>query len=486
MTMRRLRTPLALTLGTLIALVAVPAAAADARAELDAAAQALGVSTLKSFEMTAVGLSWAVGQSAAPGRPWPRFLVTSLTRSVNYETASLRDVWVRTQGETPPRGGGQQPIRGEQRQTFVVSGDHAWNVAGEVALPAPMTLASRQLDLWATPHGVIRAAQSETASVQGRLIVFAAPGRYLARATLNRANLVQRVHATVPNPVLGDIVVVTEYDDYKDFGGVKFPTRIKQTAGGFPALDLTVIDVRPNAAVDVSVPATVTAATAPYATVTSQMVADGVWYLTGGTHHSVAIEMRDHVIVVEAPLNDERALAVIGEVHGLVPDKPIRYVINTHHHFDHAGGLRAFAAEGITVITHEINRAFFDRALAARATVAPDHLSMSDKKPAAVEGVRDTRVLTDGTRRVEIHHVAGNTHDDGLLMVYLPRESLLAQADAFTPSSADSPPPMPPSPFTVNLADNVARLGFTVDRLLPLHGRIVPLADLLMAAGRAN
>jgi hypothetical protein len=100
--------------------------------------------------------------------------------------------------------------------------------------------------------------------------------------------------------------------------------------------------------------------------------------------------------------------------------------------------------------------------------------------------VRDKRVLTDGTRSVEIHHVAGNTHDDGLLMVYLPKESLLAEADAFTPPPAHSPPPGPPSPFTVNLADNVARLGFTVDRLLPLHGQIVPLGDLLAAAGRAN
>jgi glyoxylase-like metal-dependent hydrolase (beta-lactamase superfamily II) len=161
-------------------------------------------------------------------------------------------------------------------------------------------------------------------------------------------------------------------------------------------------------------------------------------------------------------------------------------VINSHHHFDHSGGLRAAAAEGATVITHEINRAFLDRALAARATIAPDHMATSGKKPAPVEGVRDKRVLSDGTRSVEIHHIAGNTHHDGLLMVYLPNERLLAQADTFTPPPAHTPPPMPPNPFTVNLVDNLVRLGLTVDRLLPLHGRIVPLADLHQAAGRAN
>jgi glyoxylase-like metal-dependent hydrolase (beta-lactamase superfamily II) len=480
-----MRAPVAIAITTLL-LAWTPAGAHEPRAALDAAAKALGVAGLKSYEMTASGSSWATGQSPAPGSPWPRFNVKSLTRSVNYETASLRDVWVRTQGEEPPRGGGQQPVRGEQRQVFVVSGDHAWNVVNDAAVPTPMALAARQLELWATPHGVVRAAQSSNASVQGRAIVFASPGKYVARVTLDRDNLVQRVTATLPNPVLGDIPVTIEYADYREFGGVKFPTRVKQTAGGFPTLELIVNEVQPNVAVDLSVPDNVRAATEPYATVASQMVADGVWYVTGGTHHSVAIEMSDHVVLVEAPLNDERTLAVVKEVRALVPAKPIRYVINSHHHFDHSGGLRAAAAEGATVITHEINRAFFDRALARGATIAPDHLATSGKKPAAVEGVRDRRTLTDGTRTVEIHHIAGNTHDDGLLMVYLPKERLLAQADTFTPPPANTPPPMPPSPFTLNLVDNLGRLGLTVDRLLPLHGRIVPLADLHQAAGRAN
>src|SRR3989441_11645524 len=195
--MRRLLLALSLAV---TALSSAPADAQDARATLDAATKALGAANLKSYEMTASGVSWATGQSPAPGSPWPRFVVRSLTRSVNYETASLRDVWVRTQGEDPPRGGGLQPVRGELRQVFVVSGDRAWNVVNDAAIPAPIALAARQLELWATPHGVIRAAQASNAAVQGRLIVFAAPGRYHARATLDRANLVARVHALIPNP----------------------------------------------------------------------------------------------------------------------------------------------------------------------------------------------------------------------------------------------------------------------------------------------
>jgi glyoxylase-like metal-dependent hydrolase (beta-lactamase superfamily II) len=78
--------------------------------------------------------------------------------------------------------------------------------------------------------------------------------------------------------------------------------------------------------------------------VTADKVADGVWFLAGGSHNSVAIEMKDQVIVVETPLYDGRAAAVLAKARELVPGKPVRTVINSHHHFDHAGGLRAAVA----------------------------------------------------------------------------------------------------------------------------------------------
>jgi glyoxylase-like metal-dependent hydrolase (beta-lactamase superfamily II) len=372
---------------------------------------------------------------------------------------------------------------GEARQIFVMSGDHAWNVTGETPVPAPVALIERQLQLWTTPHGVVKAAIASNATVQGRTIAFAVPGRFTAKATVDDRNLIEKVDAVLHNAVVGDMSVEVVYSDYRDFAGVKFPTRIRQSAGGFAALDLIVTDVRPNAAVDIAVPDSIRQATAPYARVASEQAADGVWYVTGGTHHSVAIEMKDYVIVVEGPLSDDRTLAVIGEVRKLVPAKPIRYVINSHQHFDHAGGLRGFAAEGVTVITHETSRAFFEKALAAPAIITPDRLAKSGRK-GTVEGVRDKRVITDGVRAVEIHHIAGNLHEDGLLMVYLPKERLLIEADAYTPAPPNAPPPTVVNPNSVNLADNITRLGIGVDRLLPLHGRIVPLAELHKAIGR--
>ncbi len=276
----------------------LPAAAQDARATLQNAARALGVDQVKSLTFTASGVSFAAGQSATPGAAWPRFNIPTFSRSVNYETASLRDEQVRSRAEMPPRGGGM-PAVGEVRQIQVVSGDLAWNVTGETAAPAPVALIERQLQLWITPHGVIKAAMANNATVQGRTVAFAVPGRYSIKATLDDRGMVERVEAVLSNPVVGDMPLEVSYADYRDFGGVKFPMRIRQAAGGFPAADLTVGDVKPNAPVEIAVPDSIRGATMPYAKVSSESVADGVWYVTGGSHHSVVVEMSDHSVVVE-------------------------------------------------------------------------------------------------------------------------------------------------------------------------------------------
>jgi len=448
---------------------------------LDAVAKALGATNVTSIEIEGSGVSYQVGQSYTAGQSFPQFTVRSFTRVMNDDTGSFRQEVLQTRTLEPPKGGGAY-VRGEQKVVFLLSGDLAWNVTGETATPAPITRGDRQFQLWSTPHGVVKAAMAGKGAIQGRTITFGVPGSFKATATLDAANLIERVDGTLANSVVGDMPVSVTYADYRDFGGVKFPTKIRQTYAGFPALELTVTDMKANVAADIAVPDNIKQAENPYARVQSQKAADGVWYLTGGTHHSVVVEMSDHVIVVEGPLNDDRALAVIKETRTLVPSKPIKYLVVSHHHFDHSGGARAFAGEGVTLISHDGNRAYLEKIAAAPATVAPDHLAKSGRKP-IVEGVRDRRVLTDGTRTVEIRSISGIAHADDMLMVYLPKEKILIEADAYTPPPPNAQPMSPPSVFTVSLVENIKSQGLVVDQILPLHGRMVPLAELHRAAG---
>jgi glyoxylase-like metal-dependent hydrolase (beta-lactamase superfamily II) len=304
---------------------------------------------------------------------------------------------------------------------------------------------------------------------------------FAATAFLNDAYMVERVESRYSDNVLGDVPVVTTYSDYRLFGPVAFPTRIRQTVAGHPTLDIAVKDVQPNAKVEIAVPEIV--AKAAGENVTTAKAAEGVWFIAGGSHNSAAIEMKDHVVLVESPLNDARALAVIDAVRKTIPGKPVRYVVNSHSHFDHSGGLRAAVGEGLAVITHANNKAYFDKAFASPAKVSPDHLTKSGKK-AKVVPVKDKLVLGDGARKVEIRAYSTD-HVDGFLVVYLPQEKLLIQADGFTPGPPNSPPPAAPNNYgQLKLVEAIERMKLQVDRHLPLHGRIVPNAELYRAAGK--
>jgi glyoxylase-like metal-dependent hydrolase (beta-lactamase superfamily II) len=461
----------------------------EAKAVLDSVTKAMG--DVKSLQYAGSGANFSFGQSVAPGAPWPRFNVKSYSRMVNYDTPAMRDEIVRTQAEPGARGGGGIPLVGEQRQNLMVSGTQAWNQIGEnPPAPALAAVADRLHQLWITPHGVIKAAMKHNATVQAQTeggkkmttISFMVPGQLKVKALVNERNLVEKVDSWNTNPVLGDMLTETTYADYKDFGGVQFPTKIMQKQGGFPTLELIVSEVKPNAPVDIQVPDNVRQASVK---VETDKIADGVWYLTGGTHHSVLVEMNDHLVVIEGPQDDARATAVIAEVKKTVPNKPIKYVVNSHQHFDHTGGLGAFIAEGATVITHDVNKAFFEQSFAAPRTVQPDKLAQSGKK-AMIEGMQDKRVLSDGTRTVELYLIQGTMHDDGIIMAYLPKEKLLVEADVYTPAAPNAAPPAQPSPLQVNLYDNIERLKLTVDQILPLHGRKVPLAELQKWIGKSS
>jgi glyoxylase-like metal-dependent hydrolase (beta-lactamase superfamily II) len=289
--------------------------------------------------------------------------------------------------------------------------------------------------------------------------------------------------------VLGDVVVETTYGNYRDFGGIKFPTRITQKEGGFPMLDLAITDVKPNINAAIAVPQNVQqaagqpAAPAPIRVQTDK-VADGVYYLTGGSHHSVAVEFNDHVVVFEAPQTDERAMAVLDATKKAIPNKPIRYVVNSHNHFDHLGGVRAVMAEGITIITQAQNRTYYEKIATMPHTIVPDRLSRSPKKP-VIETVAEKRVLTDGTQVLELYRVP-NDHADTMLVGYLPKAKILIEADLWNPPAANAVAPSAVSPVTAAFFDTIQRMKLDVNKIAGLHGRLADLREFQTAVGKAT
>ena len=466
--------------------------AVDAAAAIGRAETAMGGAALKTIRFSGSGTGGIFGQAYVAGAPWPKINYSSFSRSFDYENAAMRQDAALSRAE--PNGGGAAPLMGtgEQRATFMLQGNSAWNMVGPAPLAVPVTLDARVHDLWTSPHGVLKAALKNQATASMRTLdgktytalSFGESGRFSATAYVNADGMVERVDSRQSNAVMGDTDAAITYSGYKDFAGVKFPTRIRQSMGGSDILDINVTEVEPNVAAGVPAPELVRQFAER---VVSEKAVDkegqGVWFLAGGSHNSVLIEMKDYTVLVEAPLYDGRASAVIAEARRLVPSKPLRYVVNSHHHFDHAGGLRTAVAEGITLITSANAKPWFEKAMQSPNRINPDALAKSGKT-ATIEGVSGKRVLTDGARTVEISEITSSVHAQGFLMVHLPAEKILIQADAYTPSAPNTPAPAQPNGNNVNLLQNIEQNKLAVERILPLHGRMVPLSELLTAAGR--
>jgi hypothetical protein len=147
-------------------------------------------------------------------------------------------------------------------------------------------------------------------------------------------------------------------------------------------------------------------------------------------------------------------------------------------------------AEGATVLTHQVNKAFLEKVGTLPHTLNPDKLAESKRKP-AVEAVTGKRVLTDGNHIVELHHMTNILHHDGLLLVYLPKQKVLIQADAYNPAAQpNATPPATPSPYTAALVANIERLKLDVSRIIPIHypadNRVVTMPELMRWVGRAT
>jgi glyoxylase-like metal-dependent hydrolase (beta-lactamase superfamily II) len=467
----------------LIASLAANAAAQDAAAAIAAASKAMGADALKTIQYSGSGFDFALGQNGNPNLPWPRFIDKTYTRSLDFEKPASQMERTRLQGENPPRGGGGQPLRGEQKQNqvVIVSANTPW---------------AQEADILVTPYGFLKAAAAggataKTETVGGKrftVVSFTAKNKAPVHGYINDQNMVERVDTWLDNAVLGDMLFESMYTEYKDFAGVKFPTKILQKQGGHPTLDLTITEVKPNLPLNIQ-PAQGGGGGGggqQAAGVPSEKLGEGIYVVTGG-YASLVVEFTDHIVVFEGAQTEARGMAVIAETKKLIPNKPIRYVVNTHHHFDHSSGLRAFVAEGATIITHEVNKAFYEKAYAAPRTINPDAAAKAKATP-KFETMTEKKVLTDGKQTVELHRMHTG-HHDGMIMAYVPSLKLLYQADGYNATAEPTPTLVPPSVYHVAVLDNVKRLGLQVDRVIPVHyppnNRKIDMKEIMNAVGQA-
>ena len=492
----------------------------DAMTAINDAMKAMGSQSLKSVAYSGEGFDACVGQSFTPSSHWRRFSNKQYVRSIDFDAKGWRLERIRGEGENPPRGGcAAGPVTDTpQNQVTALNANSPWNA---------------QLEYILLPQGFLRTAMdknatAKTETIKGRkytVVSFMGDNKAPVNGYINDQGYVERVETKIDNNVLGDIVWDAVYTGWKDFGGVKFPTHVVQHQGDSEFFELAIADVKPNPPVDLTPPAGRGGGLAAKggdgkgkagdgkgkaaadakgkagpggpasgrgpggpAGPMSEDLGGGFWLVTGG-YAAVVADFKNYIVVIEGPQNDMRALQVIAEAKRLVPNKPIKYVINTHNHFDHNGGLRAFVAEGATIITHQMNKAYYEKIFKNPHTLAPDALSQKTPQPKVkVETMTEKKILTDGTHRIELYRVQGSTHNDGMIVAYLPTQKALLEADEFNVGAANAPTPANINPYHVNLLANVERLKLDVQRIIPVHlpgdGRKVTLAELKTAAGK--
>ncbi|MDX1980757.1 MAG: MBL fold metallo-hydrolase [Bryobacteraceae bacterium] len=504
----------------------LPRGYVDPAPVLRAASEAIGAGQLRCVTIAGAGYAGKLGQNVTQDTDWPKVPLTNYTRTISYDAKASIERFTRTPGESPRSWKygagwlGGTPLQQSGRQTFIVNGAYAWNTDGENGEPIPARPDDAemwQLDIWMNPHGFLKAAMmpganpkaiwrwemvesgrdgATTGAIEKMTIVsITVMGKYRVNATINPQNIIQRIETKFPHPVLGDMNYEHEHSDWRELpGGIRFPAtwhshqgyddeRFKPTiTSGHNAFGGEYGDIRVNVCPAIPSPPEVVRNAAPPATrVEPARLSDGVWLLGGGSHNSALVEFKDFLAVVEAPLDEERSLAVIEEAVKLAPGKPIRFLVNTHDHFDHIGGLRTYLHIGATIVTHKRNRVFYEDEILnyVPRLMRPDMVSLYQpteiREGYTMETVAENYVISDGVRNLHISYVQPLAHVEGMLMAWLPKERIVIEADLFNPG-------MPtPEGSMKSFRQHVRRLGLEPASIAPIHGRAVPWADFLKA-----
>ena len=303
-----------------------------------------------------------------------------------------------------------------------------------------------------------------------------------------RSGLLVLTETLTDDPVLGDRVTRTAFTRWQDAGGVLFPRQVDIEVNNRLQTQNVATAVNANPELPdtmFAIPDSIAARaqrsdpTPPPVVVTLVELAPNVWRAEGGTHHSLIVDQGTRLLVVEAPLSALRMEAMLDTLRSRFPGKAVGLVINTHHHWDHSGGLRAVLAAGVPVVTQARNVSFVRSIATARKTIRPDILSrrLGPARPPlpAISGVEDSLVIGRGDGQVVAYRFP-TVHAEGMLAVYVPSARILFQSDIVNATP-------PPAAGSAELVRFVKARGVVVERVAGGHGVVLPWADVEHAAG---
>lgn len=300
-------------------------------------------------------------------------------------------------------------------------------------------------------------------------------------------NLLSKYEIVVSDNLAGDAVQEWVFPAYRTVGGLKVPTGRVTRRAGEVIEEVTYDDVR----LGVKLPETAFAKpegheelpTPTPAATRETKLADGVYLFESGAN-SLVVEFDSYVLVVEPYAGGRGAKATIAKAAEMFPGKPVKYVVVTHFHDDHSGGMRSYVAAGTSIVTTPANQKFFERMAASTFTVAPDDQTRAKRKPVFEFVSGGKRVFTDGKQTVEVIDIGPGPHAREMLVVYLPKEKLVFQGDLVNLPNSGRWMPSTVNDSTVHFLDTLGRLNLDVKRVAAVHGPATSIEDLRDAVNR--
>jgi glyoxylase-like metal-dependent hydrolase (beta-lactamase superfamily II) len=287
----------------------------------------------------------------------------------------------------------------------------------------------------------------------------------------DKTGLLSKFETLGTDSFAGDVVSESIFTGYRQENGRIVPAGRLDRRGFEATAELKIVDVVFNARLtdeNFKLPDGLRAPAASPPAQPATKYTDNIYTVNASGYNVLVVGFKDHVFVMEAPNGDNTSKQAIAEIKKLFPGKPIKYVAVTHHHDDHAGGIRTYIAEGATMIGLPGEKTFFEKVAKSVFTIDPDSLTRNPK-PLKWESIdKGRRVLTDGTTTVELIDIGSGGHTDEMLVAYLPDEKMIFQGDLLNRPANNDPATI--NDTTVHFANWLAGSKLSVERVIGVHG----------------